>query len=376
METQYDLLMDISILYRSAQKYYDSKLQDYGLTYGQLPMMIYVFENEGISMQKIALEGGYDKGTVTKNIQKLENLGYIQVLPNPKDKRAKECYTTDIGKQIMNDIYEIRREWWKHIIRSLDPGKLDDFSEFYQAMAANARDYAKQSEKNIQFFEHVKVSLFDYPDKIATTLAMHGCTFHCPHCTRSHLIYLKENALEIDLFEIQDYLEKRKGIIEAVVIRNPEPFMHPELFDFLNYVKSLGYKVKIETNGSFPNRLKAAVEQNLVDFVSMDIKNDPARYAQTIGLKNYDIEPVQESVDFLLSNKVDYEFRTTLVKEFHSIPAIIEMAKWIKGANRYVIQSYKAEDNRNNLHGFEPEEMERIGKIVQTIIENTIIKGE
>ncbi len=376
METQYDLLMDISILYRSAQKFYDSKLQDYGLTYGQLPMMIYVYENEGISLQKIAVEGGYDKGTVTKNIQKLENLGYIQVLPNPKDKRAKECYTTDVGKRIMNDIYEIRRDWWKHIIRSLDPEKLDDFSHFYQAMAVNARDYALQSEKNVQFFEHVKVSLFDYPDKISTTLAMHGCSFHCPHCTRSHLIYLRENALEIDLFEIQDYLEKRKGIIEAVVFRQPEPFMHPELFDFLRYVKSLGYKIKIETNGSYPDRLKAAVEQKLVDYVSLDIKNAPDRYAKTIGLKSYDAAPVKECIDYLLTNVVDYEFRTTLVKELHSIPAVIEMAKWISGAKRYIIQSYQPEDNRHNLHGFAPEEMERICKVVQTIVPNTMIKGE
>ena len=111
MEKQNDLLMDSSILYRSTQKYYDKMLQDLNLSYAQLPILIEIYENEGISLQKIVQVGGYDKGTVTKNVQKLNTLGYVSILTNTKDKRAKELYTTALTKKHISEIYGIRRDW-------------------------------------------------------------------------------------------------------------------------------------------------------------------------------------------------------------------------------------------------------------------------
>ena len=142
MARQNDLLMDISILYRSTQKYYDKKLANLSLTYAQLPILIAIYEEEGISMQKIALDGGYDKGTITKNVQKLVNLGYVIVQSSIKDKRAKELYTTDKTKEVMNQIYSIRRNWWKHIIQSIPSKKIEEFSYLYEDMAENAKVFA------------------------------------------------------------------------------------------------------------------------------------------------------------------------------------------------------------------------------------------
>lgn len=378
MPKQNDLLMDISILYRSTQKYYDKKLMSLDLTYAQLPILIAIYENEGISMQAIASDGGYDKGTITKNVQKLVSLGYVEVRSSLKDKRAKELYTTDKAKQMMNKIYGIRREWWKHIIKTLPKEKLDEFSKLYGDMAENAKVYADKDDDLIQFFAHKKVSLNDFQDKVSTTLYTAGCNFRCPHCSKTNLIFLHENQVELSLEDIKAYLEKRKKILDAVCFMEPEPLMHKKLKPFLEYVKSLGYLVKIQTNGSYPERLKEWVELGLIDYVCLDIKNAPSLYGQTIGIASYDIGPVEKTLNYLRSNFVDYEISTTLVKEFHTLESIHEMACWLKGVRNLVFSSYQKNNEgiRKDLHGFSTQEMVEIKKEFKKYIEHVEIKGE
>ena len=142
------------------QKYYDKMLQDLNLSYAQLPILIEIYENEGISLQQIVQVGGYDKGTVTKNVQKLNTLGYVSILTSAKDKRVKELYTTALTKKHISEIYGIRRDWWHHITQDLTAEQIEVFSTFYQTLSNHARSYADLEQTNLQFYKLKKLSFF------------------------------------------------------------------------------------------------------------------------------------------------------------------------------------------------------------------------
>lgn len=173
MEKQNDLLMDSSILYRSTQKYYDKMLQDLNLSYAQLPILIEIYENEGISLQQIVQVGGYDKGTVTKNVQKLNTLGYVSILTSAKDKRVKELYTTALTKKHISEIYGIRRDWWHHITQDLTAEQIEVFSTFYQTLSNHARSYADLEQTNLQFLFEKSYDLSNTSKKDVAQLRKH-----------------------------------------------------------------------------------------------------------------------------------------------------------------------------------------------------------
>ena len=196
-----------------------------------------------------------------------------------------------------------------------------------------------------------KLSLVDYDDNITTTLFMAGCPFRCPWCHNSSLVLEPGKVGHIPWSEIMDYLSKRKNVLDAVCVTGGEPTMMPDLLDKLADIKSLGYKIKLDTNGSDPVQLRVAVEQGLVDYVAMDIKNCEARYAETVGVKNLNFAPVKESFTYLLTSPVRYEFRTTLVEEFHTKEDIEALGKMIRGAKVLYLQEFI--DNENCIaHGF------------------------
>ncbi len=185
-----------------------------------------------------------------------------------------------------------------------------------------------------------KMTLLDYPGKVACTLFTGGCNFRCPFCHNAVLVTggCSENYSEE---EILSYLEKRKGILDGVCITGGEPLLQKDITDFIRKIKALGYSVKLDTNGSFPDRLKSLVDEGLVDYVAMDIKNSIEKYPLTAGCDEKLIPFIEESIDFLLSGKVDYEFRTTVVKEFHNADDISSLAKRIEGAEKYYLQFFE-----------------------------------
>ncbi len=185
-----------------------------------------------------------------------------------------------------------------------------------------------------------KLTLLDFSGKVACTVFTKGCNFRCPFCHNALLVNKTEESATFSEEEILNFLAKRQGILEGICITGGEPLLHIELEDFIKKVKRLGYKVKLDTNGSLPDRLKSLVSQNIIDYVAMDIKNCKEKYADTAGVKSLDIRAIEESVDFLLSGSVDFEFRTTVVKEFHSVEDIENAAKWIKGADKYYLQAF------------------------------------
>ena len=214
-----------------------------------------------------------------------------------------------------------------------------------------------------------KLTLLDFPGVVACTLFTAGCNFRCPWCHNSGLVLPEEISDKlIGSEEALSFLEKRKGVLDGVCVTGGEPLLQKELPDFLKRVKDLGYRVKLDTNGSFPTRLEEMIRENLVDRVAMDIKNGPSRYAETVGLRNPDLGAVTASKDFLLSGAVDYEFRTTVVRGLHTEESLLEAADWIAGAKQWFLQQFT--DSGNLIHGeglsaFAEDEMRRLLESVQ-----------
>ncbi len=185
-----------------------------------------------------------------------------------------------------------------------------------------------------------KMTLLDYPSKVACTVFTAGCNFRCPFCHNASLVTHIDDNAQFTTDEVLKYLEKRKGILEGVCITGGEPLIQPDIDKFLNSVKALEYSVKLDTNGSFPEKLKELIKNGLVDYVAMDIKNSKDKYGKTVGIDNFDITPIEKSIHFLMNSGVDYEFRTTIVKEFHTIDDIEQIGSWIKGAKNYFLQNF------------------------------------
>ena len=185
-----------------------------------------------------------------------------------------------------------------------------------------------------------KLTVLDYPGKVACIVFTPGCNFRCPFCHNAGLVTHIDKDAFIDVGEVLSYLKKRQGLLDGVVITGGEPLLQDGIEEFIAEIKSLGYSVKLDTNGSYPEKLISIVEKGLVDYVAMDIKNSKAKYGMTVGAEDFDIAPVEKSVDFLLQGKVDYEFRTTVVKNFHTPDDIQDIVVWIKGAHKYFLQNF------------------------------------
>ncbi len=204
-----------------------------------------------------------------------------------------------------------------------------------------------------------KVTLLDYPEKVACTIFTNGCNFRCPFCHNPELVIRTNEAPVIPEEEVLEFLRERQGKLDGVCITGGEPLVHQDIAQFMRQIKELGFLIKLDTNGSFPERLKALAKEKLIDYVAIDIKNSKEKYAQTIGVKNFNIKPVEESVEFLMKGELPYEFRTTLVKEFHTLVDMEKIATWIGGARAYFLQNFVDSGDLigENLHGLSRDEM-------------------
>ncbi len=190
-----------------------------------------------------------------------------------------------------------------------------------------------------------KMTLLDYPGRVACTIFTGGCNFRCPFCHNALLVTAIDSSSVYDEDEIIDFLKKRVGLLDGVCITGGEPLLHPSLGKFIGRIKSLGYAVKLDTNGSFPDTLTDLIEAGLVDKVAMDIKNSAEKYGRTIGIDGFDLAPIEKSISFLMESKVDYEFRTTVVRELHEVEDIEKIARRIKGARAYFLQNFTDSGN-------------------------------
>jgi len=185
-----------------------------------------------------------------------------------------------------------------------------------------------------------KTSLLDYPDMISSIVWTVGCNFNCPFCYNTELVH--GTAQSISEKQIFDHLKTRKGIVEALVISGGEPFLQKDLDVFCNKIKKLNLLMKIDTNGSFPDKLKELIEKKLVDYVAVDIKAPKDKYEKLVGVK-IDIKKIQNTIAILQNSNVDYEFKTTFVPKFLIKKDILEIAKWLKGSKKFYLQQFKNE---------------------------------
>jgi len=183
-----------------------------------------------------------------------------------------------------------------------------------------------------------KFTLIDYPGKIACMAYTIGCNFRCPYCHNPELV---DGTVETDISEekVLDFLDTRTGMLDGLVITGGEPTMHDDLLDFMAKVKKKGFLVKLDSNGTRPAMLKEAIKKKLVDYVAMDIKSPLAKYSQTVA-RPVDTDAIEESIRLLMGSKVEYEFRTTVIKALLSPEDILQIGSEIKGAERYYLQKF------------------------------------
>ena len=184
-----------------------------------------------------------------------------------------------------------------------------------------------------------KMSLVDYPGKVACTVFLGGCDFRCPFCHNFELVDGTASPV-MDVSDVLDFLSRRRGLLDGVAVTGGEPCLQPGLPDLLARIRELGFAVKLDTNGCHPAMLRRVLDGGLADYVAMDIKNSPAKYARTAGLPSLDLAPVCESVSLLLEGRTDYEFRTTAVAELHNEEDFHAIGQWIRGAKRYFLQAF------------------------------------
>lgn len=192
----------------------------------------------------------------------------------------------------------------------------------------------------MDFFGLQKLTLLDYPGHIACTAFTGGCNFRCPYCHNGGLVLKSGTSPRLSEDDILDFLRKRIGKLEGITISGGEPTIHAGLPDFLAKVKSLGFAVKLDTNGYNCEMLAKLMDRKLVDYVAMDIKNSPGRYEETTCVP-ISVDEIKRSVQLLMNGRIPYEFRTTLCKELHDEAAVSEIGMWLKGCRAYYLQPYR-----------------------------------
>ena len=224
-----------------------------------------------------------------------------------------------------------------------------------------------------------KLTLLDFPDKMACTVFTFGCNFRCPFCHNASLV-LSDRADDFTISEEElfSFLQKRRGILEGVCITGGEPTLRPDLPEFIRKIRALGYAVKLDTNGYRPAVLRALVEEGLLDYVAMDIKNSLPRYGETVGIAPFDTAPIEASVDYLMEGHVPFEFRTTLVRGLHTPDSIRSMGEWIAGKERFFLQTFEDSGDLigNGLGAFTKSETAEMLSILRTYVPNAQIRGE
>lgn len=184
-----------------------------------------------------------------------------------------------------------------------------------------------------------KLTLIDFPKHTSGVVYFSACNFRCPFCHNSGIVFCKEE--KIPTKDVLDFFKTRKGLLDGVVLSGGEPTIHAGIFDFARELKDMGFMVKLDTNGNRPDVLESLVKENLVDYVALDVKNSLSKYGKTVGVENFDTKNVEESISFLLEGNVDFEFRTTVVSDFHAVSDFEEIASMLCGDSKYFLQCFQ-----------------------------------
>lgn len=221
-----------------------------------------------------------------------------------------------------------------------------------------------------------KTTLLDFPERLACTVFTGGCNFRCPFCHNASLVLHANEVNGISEEEFFSYLSKRRGVLDGVCITGGEPLLMPDIVDFIKKIRSLGLLVKLDTNGSFPEKLEYLLDEGLLDYVAMDIKNSKSKYAITAGVSDYP-EKIEKSIEIIINKAPDYEFRTTVVRELHTTQDIVDITALIKNAKRYFLQGYVDSGDviNSGFSAYSAEEMLSILKSAQENLPVSALRG-
>lgn len=235
----------------------------------------------------------------------------------------------------------------------------------------------RKGERDMRICGLQKMSMVDYPGKLAATVFTGGCNLRCPFCHNAGLVTHLQDSPQLEREEILRFLRSRRGLLDAVVLSGGEPLLQRGAADFLAEVRQLGYLVKLDTNGCYPRELREILDRGLVDYVAMDIKNCPEKYPATVGVPGFDPAVIMESFLILKESGVDFELRTTVSREFHTAQDIAAIGRWLGGVDNYYLQNF--EDSGDvicgGLHGFTKEEMELLARQARPWAKNAGIRG-
>ena len=222
-----------------------------------------------------------------------------------------------------------------------------------------------------------KLSLLDFPGKVAATVFTGGCDLRCPFCHNAPLVLPGRGTSALDAGAVLDFLASRRGLLDGVVLSGGEPLLQPDAADFLAEVKAMGFAVKLDTNGCHPDALADILDRRLADYVAMDIKNSLEKYPWTVGVPGFDTAPVERGARLLMEGPADYEFRTTLVRPFHEVGDMETIGRWLRGARRYYLQAFV--DSGDLVGGgcapFTPEEMEGFLQAARPFFQSAALRG-
>ena len=222
-----------------------------------------------------------------------------------------------------------------------------------------------------------KLSLLDFPGKVAATVFTGGCNLRCPFCHNAPLVLPGRGTSALDAGGVLDFLASRRGLLDGVVLSGGEPLLQPDAADFVAEVKAMGFAVKLDTNGCHPDALADILDRRLADYVAMDIKNSLEKYPWTVGVPGFDTAPVERSARLLMEGPADYEFRTTLVRPFHEVGDMETIGRWLRGARRYYLQAFV--DSGDLVGGgcapFTPEEMEGFLQAARPFFQSAALRG-
>ena len=228
----------------------------------------------------------------------------------------------------------------------------------------------------MKFYGIEHLSLVDFDSKLTCTIFAKSCNFRCPFCHNRSLA-LSEEVSEIPFEEILSFLKERKKYLDAVCISGGEPTLHPDLPEIIQTIKALGYLIKLDTNGTNPAMLNHLINNKLVDYIAMDIKNDLEHYHETADVKFINLLNIQESIRIIQNSNIDYEFRTTLIAEYHTHERITNIANWISNPKKYFLQKFRLSENciNQNLHEIDIETAKEFKKILLKKFKNVELRG-
>ncbi len=222
-----------------------------------------------------------------------------------------------------------------------------------------------------------KLTLLDFPGRVAATVFLAGCNLRCPYCHNAPLVLRPGETEQIGEGEFFAFLKKRRGLIDGICITGGEPTLRPDLPEFIEKIRNTGYAVKLDTNGTNPGMLALLTGSGMLDYVAMDIKNSLEKYSETVGIPGFETETIKRSAAILMSGAVDYEFRTTVVKSFHEKEDFNSIGRWLAGAKRYLLQNFVDSGDLivKGTEGHSPEKMAEFLEIIKKYIPGAELRG-